>query len=170
MICSDQKAISDWTLNTSSNIKNSEKEDPIYDCVINPTSMGSGNDARRPKRPSKNEHYYSSTPDELDDDCPEAALTEKTAFYIRRPRPQLPPPIPPKPLASEELSFTIKMARLRHDQQSQNEDNVVAEEGHFRNEASDLQMNLDNLNKLNLMKSDSSYYDDQNTLYAIFIP
>ena len=169
MICSDQKAISDWTLNTSSNIKNSEEE-PIYDCVINPTSMGSGNDARRPKRPSKNEHYYSSTPDELDDDCPEAALTEKTAFYIRRPRPQLPPPIPPKPLASEELSFTIKMARLRHDQQSQNEDNVVAEEGHFRNEASDLQMNLDNLNKLNLMKSDSSYYDDQNTLYAIFIP
>ena len=97
-------------------------------------------------------------------------MTEKTAFYIRQPRPQLPPPIPPKPLASEELAFTIKMARLRHDQQSQNEDNVVAEEGHFRNEASDLQMNLDNLNKLNLMKSDSSYYDDQNTLYAIFIP
>ena len=32
--------------------------------------------------PSKNEHYYSSVPDELDGDCPEAALTEKTASFI----------------------------------------------------------------------------------------
>ena len=77
MICSDQKAISDWTLNTH-NIK-SESADPIYDCVIKP--IGFHNDSsiavRSKRRPTQNEHYYSSTPDDLDDDCPQALLTEE---------------------------------------------------------------------------------------------
>ena len=79
MICSDQKAISDWTLNSSTHIKS--EADPIYDCVIKP--IGFHNDSsiavRSKRRPTQNEHYYSSTPDELDDGCPQAPLTkEKT--------------------------------------------------------------------------------------------
>ena len=77
MICSDQKAISDWTLNSSTHIKS--EADPIYDCVIKP--IGFHNDSsiavRSKRRPTQNEHYYSSTPDDLDDDCPQALLTEE---------------------------------------------------------------------------------------------
>ena len=163
VICSDQKAISDWTLNTS-NTSRSKSEDPIYDCIIKPEKR-----QKRSPKPPQNEHYYSSTPDhldDLDDDCP--ALTEKkTDSFIRK----LPPPIPPKPLTSESLSFTIKMARLRHEIPKIDDTSAsVTEEGHLINESSSLQMNLDDLNKLNQMKTASYHFDDENTLCVISYP
>ena len=71
-------------------------------------------------------------------------------------------------MTSESLSFTIKMARLRHEQ-PQIEASRTEEEGHFINEASNLQMNLDDLNKLNQMKTASYHFDDENTLCVVSI-
>ena len=63
------------------------------------------------------------------------------------------------------------MARLRHEiPQIEDTSASVTEEGHFINESSSLQMNLDDLNKLNQMKAASHHhFDDENTLCVVSI-
>ena len=57
------------------------------------------------------------------------------------------------------------MARLRHEQPQ----NEASEGGHFNNEASNLQMNLYHLNKLNQMKTASFDDANENTQCVIFV-